>query len=400
MKFLKKINLLITTLLLFSTLSATAKEVIQIQGSTTVFPIAQEAAKAYMRDNSKVDIAIESSGSGNGIKALIDGTTDIANASRFIKNEEAAMAYEKGAIPIPFRVAYDCIIPVVHRSNPVKEISMERLRAIYSGQIKNWKEIGGDDAPIALFSRDTSSGTFEVWNELVMDKSPVTPAAQLKQSNSEIVKVVQANPDAIGYIGIGYLDATVKPLAVNGVTGSERSAIDGSYPITRPLFMFTRGWPKGEIKKFINFMLEPSQGQKLVKKAGYLSVYLPASSATPCPEPKPSPDHSPCPPCKPCATSEPCPPCGGQKISSTSATSQKVDYDLFLSMGQTEKTILVQKYLNRLGYIVGSIDGIWGPKSFREYTRFQRDQNIAPIYSAIAYPVIEAMVQKIALTKK
>jgi len=400
MKFITKINVLITTLLLFSTLSATAKETIQIQGSTTVFPIAQEAAKAYMKANSKVDIAIESTGSGNGIKALIDGTTDIANASRFIKNEEAAMAYEKGAMPIPFRVAYDCIIPVVHRSNSIKEISIGSLRAIYSGNIKNWKEIGGDDAPISLFSRDTSSGTFEVWNELVMEKSPVTPSAQLKQSNSEIVKVVQTNPDAIGYIGIGYLDSTVKPLAVNGVTGSERSAIEGSYPITRPLFMFTRGWPTGEIKKFINFMLEPSQGQKLVKKAGYLSLYLPASSATPCPEIKPSPDHSPCPPCKPCVTPEPCPPCGDQNISSTSSPSQKVDYDLFLSMGQTEKTKMVQKYLNYLGYIVGPIDGIWGPKTFREYAQFQKDHNLQPHYLVIAYSVIKVMEQEKALAEK
>lgn len=396
MKFAKRFNLFITLFLFFITLSASAKETIQIQGSTTVFPIAQEAAKVYMRTDNKVDIVVESTGSGNGIKALIDGTTNIANASRFIKNEEAKMAYEKGTIPIPFRIAYDCIIPVVHKSNPLKEISIEHLRDIYSGQIKNWKEIGGKDAPISIFSRDTSSGTFEVWKELVMGETPIAPSVQLKPSNSELVKVVMNSPNAIGYIGIGYLDSTVRPLAVNRIVGSESSAIDGSYPITRPLFMFTRGWPEGETRKFINFMLEPSQGQKLVKKVGYLSVYLPTSTPSMM-ESKPCPEPPPCPPCSPSAPSAP----SLQSLSSIAVDSpQKIDSNLFLSMSQKDKTILVQKSLTRLGYPVGVIDGLWGPRTFKEYTKFQRDHNLSPIYSVVAYPVLKALEEEISLLGK
>lgn len=388
MTFPKKLYLFLSLILLLTALPAAAKKMVKIQGSTTVFPIAQESAKVYMRIDKSLDIVVESSGSGNGIKALIDGTIDIANASRFIKDKEAKMAYEKGHLPIPFKVAYDCIIPIVHKSNPLKDISLEHLRDIYSGHIKNWKDIGGNDAPILLFSRDTSSGTFEVWKELVMGDAPVTPTAKLKASNSELVETVMNSPNAIGYIGIGYLNSTVKPLAVNRVTGSQSSAIDGRYPVTRPLFMFTRGWPEGEIGKFINFMLEPSQGQRIVKEAGYLSIYLPASSEAPCPKSTPCPEPVASSPCKPCETQ------------TTSLLSESANYDLFLNMNKNNKTILVQKYLDTLGYIVGAIDGIWGEKTFKAYTQFQKDNNIKPIYSVIAYPVIKIMQDKIALANK
>ena len=139
-----------------------------IKGSTTVLPIAQKVVEAYMKQNPDVKITLEGGGSGNGIKALVDGTTDIANSSRFIKDKEVSQAVEKGRYPVPFAVAYDCIVPVVHPSNPLTNITLEQLKKIYKGEIKNWKELGGPDSPVVVISRDTSSGTYEVWEEKVL----------------------------------------------------------------------------------------------------------------------------------------------------------------------------------------------------------------------------------------
>ena len=244
-----------------------------IQGSTTVLPIAQKVAEAYMKVNPKVKISISGGGSGEGIKALIDGTTDIADSSRFIKNEEVKLAVEKGAYPVPFAIAYDCIVPIVHPSNPVKSLTMDQLRAIYKGTIKNWKEVGGPALQIVVVSRDTSSGTYEVWEQKVMKKERVYAGALLQASNGAIVQAVSKNRYAIGYIGLGYINTSVKPLAVNGIKGSERTTLDGTYPISRALYMFTRGWPTGDTLNFINFVLNPQKGQRYVKEAGFVPLY-------------------------------------------------------------------------------------------------------------------------------
>jgi phosphate transport system substrate-binding protein len=257
---------------LLSTASVGAGDIV-INGSTTVLPIAQKAIEAYMKKNPGVKISLSGGGSSNGIKALIDGSADIADSSRFIKDKEVAMAHEKGVLPVPFAIAYDSIIPVVHPSNPVKNVTMDQLKAIYKGEIVNWKELGGPDLQIVVNSRDTSSGTFETWEEKVMSKERVTPAAQVMASNGAIAQMVSSNKYAIGYIGIGYLNPNVKALTVNGVEGSEETTLDGTYPISRPLFMFTNGWHKGEILDFINFMLNPKQGQEHVSASGYIRLY-------------------------------------------------------------------------------------------------------------------------------
>ncbi len=251
---------------------ATAGKII-IKGSTTVLPIALKVAEAYMKENPEVSISISGSGSGNGIKAIIDGTTDIADSSRFIKGKEIKLAVEKGVYPVPFRVAYDCIVPVVHPSNPIKDISMDQLKAIYKGEVKNWKDVGGIDKKVVVISRDTSSGTYEVWNKKVMKKDRVYPGALLQASNGAVAQAVAKNKYAIGYIGLGYLNKDVKALTVNGVTGSMETTLDGTFPISRPLFMFTQGWPKGETVKFLNYVLHPAKGQKLVGEAGYVPLY-------------------------------------------------------------------------------------------------------------------------------
>jgi phosphate transport system substrate-binding protein len=248
-------------------------ETLVIKGSTTVLPITQKVAEAYMKEFPNVNISISGGGSGNGIKAIIDGTTDIANSSRFIKDSEVKQAIDNGAYPVPFSVAYDCIVPVVHPSNPVNDLTLDQLQAIYMGKVKNWKEVGGDDHPVVVISRDTSSGTYEVWEEKVLKKERVFPGALLQASSGAVVQGVANNKNGIGYIGIGYLTDTVKAVSVNGIVGSEETTLSGAFPVSRPLFIFTRGWPEGTTVHFINYLLNPEKGQKMVKEAGFVPLF-------------------------------------------------------------------------------------------------------------------------------
>ncbi len=246
---------------------------IRMDGSTTVLPIAQKLVEAYMKEHPEVNISVSGGGSGNGIKALIDGTTNIANSSRFMKDEEVKLAFEKGVYPVPFAIAYDCIVPVVHPDNPLTDISMAQLKAIYMGEIKNWKEVGGPDREIVVISRDTSSGTYEVWEEKVMKKERVYAGALLQASSGAVAQAVSKNKNALGYLGIGYVDKSVKALTVNGIQGNEETALSGKFPVSRALFMFTQGWPSGDILNFINYVLNPQKGQKFVHEAGFVPLY-------------------------------------------------------------------------------------------------------------------------------
>jgi phosphate transport system substrate-binding protein len=251
----------------------TFAENIVIKGSTTVLPIAQVTLEAYMKANPGAKISLSGGGSGEGIKALIDGSTDIANSSREIKSAEVALAKSKGVEPKEIAVAIDAIVPIVNPKNRVKDLTIDQLSQIYQGKIKNWKEVGGDDLQIVVISRDSSSGTFEAWGEMVLNKAKVTPKAQMQASNGAIVQAISKNRYAIGYIGIGYINKTVKPLTVNGVAASAKTALSKEYPVSRFLYMYTNGEPKGETAKFIKFILS-SEGQKLVAKEGF--VPLPA----------------------------------------------------------------------------------------------------------------------------
>lgn len=246
-------------------------EKLVMKGSTTVLPVAQKAAEEFMNDYPDVQISVSGGGSGNGIKALVDGTTDIANASRFIKQEEVARAVENGHYPVPFGIAFDCIVPVVHNSNPVDNLSIDQLKEIYEGRIKNWAEVGGKDMQIVVVSRDTSSGTYEVWEEKVLEGGRVFPGALLQASNGAVVQAVSKNKYAIGYIGLSYLNKDVKDLEVNGVEASKDTA--AAYPISRNLFMFTDGWPTGVTMQFMNYIMHPDKGQKVVESVGYVPLY-------------------------------------------------------------------------------------------------------------------------------
>ncbi len=262
-----------TALIFFAGISMSWAGNIVIKGSTTVLPVAQKIAEAYMKENPDVSISISGGGSGNGIKAIIDGTTDIATSSRFIKDEEVQLATTKGYYPVPFAVAYDCIVPVVHPSNPVNDLTMDQLKAIYKGEIKNWDQVGGPSQPIVVISRDTSSGTYEVWEEKVLKKERVYPRDLLQASNGAVAPAAAKNKNAVGYVGVGYINKDLKPVTVNGVVGSAETTLNGKFPISRALYMFTNKWPMDDIAKFINYVIHPEKGQKLVKDAGFVPLY-------------------------------------------------------------------------------------------------------------------------------
>jgi len=242
-----------------------------IKGSTTVLPVAQAASEAYMKLHPGVNISLSGGGSGDGIKALIDKSTDIANSSRDMKKEEIDLAKSKGVNPLAHIVAIDAIVPIVNPKNKINGLTTDQLSQIFQGKIKNWKEVGGEDLAIVVVSRDSSSGTFESWGHLVLSGAKVTPRAQLQASNGAVVQAISKNRYAIGYIGIGYLNKSVKGLTVNGIQASAKTALSKEYPVARPLFMYTNGTPAGETAGFIKFLLSPS-GQKIVKKEGFVPL--------------------------------------------------------------------------------------------------------------------------------
>ena len=248
-----------------------AGDTLVIKGSTTVLPIAQAASEAYMKLHPGVNISLSGGGSGDGIKALIDKSTDIASSSREIKDKELDLAKSKGVNPVAHTVAVDAIVPIVHPKNKINGLTIDQLSQIYQGKIVNWKEAGGADQPIVVISRDSSSGTFESWGHLVLSGAKVTPKAQLQASNGAIVQAVSKNKYAIGYIGIGYLNKSIKGLTVNGIPALAKTAIDKTYAISRPLYIYTNGEPSGEAAGFIKFVLSPA-GQKIVEKEGFVPL--------------------------------------------------------------------------------------------------------------------------------
>jgi phosphate transport system substrate-binding protein len=245
-----------------------------IGGSTTIYPLSLRIARQFMRDHRHARVTVDSGGSGEGLRALLAGEVDIANSSRFISAEELSTAMGAGIYPVPFRIADDCIIPIVHKRNKLKELSRDQLRQIYIGEIKNWREVGGEDLEVRVISRDVSSGTYGVWRDLVMAGETAGEHVSRVASSAEMVLEVSGQRGAIGYISLGHLSANIKPLRVEGVMGSLYTVRDGSYVLSRPLFMFTRGWPRGSVLEFINYALDPDRGQVTVRKSGFTPVHL------------------------------------------------------------------------------------------------------------------------------
>jgi len=251
--------------------SANRTEVI-INGSTTLLPVVQQAGEAFMAENPDVTLAISGGGSGNGINALNEGLCDIAMSSRDAKPSEVEKARTRGVTLVKTPVAIDALVPVVHRDNPVQNLTTEQLRDIYAGKIRRWSEVGGRDENIVVISRDTSSGTYEVWDQFVMNKVRVAPSALLQTSNGMISQIVSGNRRALGYLSFGYLNDTLKKLHVNGIEATAETALSQEWPIARELYLFTNGEPEGAVERLIDFILDPQRGQKVVAEIGFIPL--------------------------------------------------------------------------------------------------------------------------------
>ena len=267
MKKLIKLLLIPLLVLSFATSSALAKSDITIKGSTTVLPIAQACAEAYMDENPDVDISVQGGGSGVGIASIIDGTADIGDASRPIKDKELDKAVSNGVTPKAHVVAMDGIAVVVHPSNPVNALRRREIKDIYIGKVSKWS----DGREIVVISRDSASGTFEAFNKLALDKAKVRPDALLQASNKAVATTVAMTPGAIGYVGLGYLTNEIKAVTVDGVMPTKETVLSGVYPLSRPLFMYTDGTPRGALKDFIDFV-KNKQGQGIVEENGYVGL--------------------------------------------------------------------------------------------------------------------------------
>lgn len=258
-------------------LAAGAQDRIAIDGSTTVGPIAKAFAEYFMKHNPGVNVTVSESGSGNGAKSLINKACQIADMSRFMKAKEFRAAVENGVTPVAHVVALDGLPVLVHPSNPVKELTIEQVRKIYTGAIRNWKEIGGADMEIVVITRDTNSGTYETFHNLVMKhggaQDKIAGHAEYVGSNGAVRQRVQSTPAAIGYAGLGFVDETVKALAINKVMPGKSTVISGEYPIARALFMFTDGYPAmgGNLYRFITLYLTP-EGQEMIETIGFVPV--------------------------------------------------------------------------------------------------------------------------------
>jgi len=266
-----KIALVLPVLLVISISlqeGALAKD-ITIKGSTTVLPIAQITAEVFMERHPDVKISVQGGGSGIGIAGIIDGTCDIGDSSRSMKEQELSNAVSKNVNPKANLVAMDGLAVVVHPSNKLTGLTKNQVKDIYIGKISDWSALGGGTQKIVVISRDSASGTFESFGEMALDKQKVRPDALMQASNQAVASTVPKTPGAIGYVGLGYLSSRVKALALNGVMPSRETVLNNKYKLARPLFMYTNGSPQGVVKDFLDFVLS-AEGQRLVEETGFV----------------------------------------------------------------------------------------------------------------------------------
>lgn len=253
---------------------------ISIKGSDTMVHLVSSWAESFMNAHEGVEVSVTGGGSGTGIAALLNGTTDICAASRDIKPKEISLAEQKGIAPQEYVVALDGIAVIVHPENPVTELTIEQLGKIYTGVYENWSQVGGPDENILVLSRESSSGTYVFFQEHVLSKEDYTDKARLMPATSSIIQSVTTDKWGIGYVGFGYAEEageSVQVLAIKetkdaeAVMPSVETVLDGSYSIARPLHLYTNGEPQGVVAEFIEFAKSP-EGQEIVKETGYVSL--------------------------------------------------------------------------------------------------------------------------------
>lgn len=253
------------------------KESITIKGSDTVLPLAQMEAEKLMKKDSSITISVVGGGTGVGITALLEGTTDIAMASRDLKTEETLKFKEAKIDVVKTLIAYDALSIIVHPGNKVSQLTREQIEKIYTGEIKNWKEVGGEDLQIVAYSRESSSGTYEYFKEEVLDDKNYATDILSMPATGAIVQSVSQTKGAIGYVGLAYQTKSVKQISVSYDQGktyvapSVEAAKDKSYPISRPLFFFYDKLYTEKVKSIVDFTLS-EEGQKIVSEIGYVPL--------------------------------------------------------------------------------------------------------------------------------
>lgn len=256
---------------------------IENKGSDTIVNLALAWAERYQSLHPEIRLSVTGGGSGTGIASLINGTVDIANASRQIKPEELAAAEENGIEPVEFVIARDAIAVIVNPDNPVNELTLRQISDIYSGKINNWQEVGGEDRPIVRLSRETNSGTHVYFLEEVLrlgekdNKTLFSRDTLLLPSSEGISSEIRDNPNAIGYDGLGYVTPDMKVLGIARQSGgpyvkpSVETVNNNSYPIARDLYMYTNGQPEGAVKVYLDWVFTPD-AQQIVAELGFVPV--------------------------------------------------------------------------------------------------------------------------------
>ena len=254
---------------------------IENKGSDTIVNLALAWAEKYQGDHPDVRISVTGGGSGTGIAALVNGTVDLANASRKIKDEETSEAQSNGVTPVEHIIARDAIAVIVNPNNPVNELTLQQISDIYSGKYTNWNEVGGEDRPIVRLSRETNSGTHVYFLETVLrlgskeDKTLFSTNTLLLPSSEGIISEVRDNPNAIGYDGLGYVPKDLKMIAIAKEAGGEYvlpsidTVNDKTYAIARDLYMYTNGEPDGVIKDYLDWILS-DEAQVIVAELGFV----------------------------------------------------------------------------------------------------------------------------------
>ncbi|HAJ05441.1 MAG TPA: phosphate-binding protein [Chloroflexi bacterium] len=297
MRFIKRNNSTIVLIICVLILSACDKEYSNLQnsdgvdsitltnkGSDTIVNLALAWSEAYSIINPNISISVTGGGSGTGIAAMINGTVDIANASRKMKEKEYINAKDNGYNPVEYVIARDGIAVIVHPHNPIDQLTLQQLSDIFSGKISNWLDVGGEDRPIVGLSREVNSGTHVYFLEAVVrmgDKSNKTffsPSTLLLPSSEGITSEISQNPNAIGYDGLGYVTDEVKVVAVSSLDNTNyyviptiETVIDNSYPISRALYMYLPGEPTGSHKDYIDWIYT-SEAQLIVEELGFVPV--------------------------------------------------------------------------------------------------------------------------------
>ena len=271
---MKKITTVIISLVIASQLNA---QKLKIKGSDTVLPLTQKEAENYMKATPGASLMVTGGGSGVGISALLNGTTDIAQSSRKLKLDEKVKLQEAGKAFKEVIIAHDAISVIVNPTNKISQLTREQLEGIYTGKFKNWKEVGGDDIKIVVYSRETSSGTYEFFKEHVLNNKNYVSSALLMPATGAIVQSVSQTKGAIGYIGLAYLTPNVKALKVSYDKGktyvapSIEAAKNKKYPITRPLYYYFLTKAEAAVKPYVDYVLSPI-GQKTVLATGYVPL--------------------------------------------------------------------------------------------------------------------------------